>query len=115
MLHHRARAALKVAESLVALENAIDLAITRAGELTALLPAARVDARLSAIVGQDALDGASMTQSFLVQARRAVVDTHHRLDETREQIGLRPVAIGDGVDKPPLFSQVDGGVVSIAA
>jgi hypothetical protein len=101
MLKNRQQAAQKVADRLFAVENAIDTAVRCAAELNAAMPEARGDARLSAVVGQDALDQAAQAFALLVQARRAMVDTHHRLEETRIQIGLREVAVGDSVPKPP--------------
>ena len=53
----RQAVAQKVADRLFALENAIDLALTRSAELNASMPEARGEARLPALVGQDALDG----------------------------------------------------------
>ncbi len=93
--------AQKVADRLFALEDAIDLALTRAAELNASMPEARGDARLPAMVGQDALDRAAEVFSALVKARRRVVETHKSLDDARTQIGLREVAVGDTLPKPP--------------
>lgn len=96
----RQAAAQKVADRLFALEDAIDTALTRAAELNASMPEARGEARLPAMVGQDAFDRAAETFSALVQARRSVVATHRSLDEARTQIGLREVSTGDMVPKP---------------
>lgn len=98
----RQAVAQKVADRLFALEHAIDLALTRAAELNAAMPEARGEARLPAMIGQDALDKAAETFSSLVQARRRVVETHQSLDEARAQIGLHEVATGDLVPKPML-------------
>jgi hypothetical protein len=100
MLRTRQEAAIKVADRLFAVENAIDIAVRCAAELTAAMPEARTDANLSAVVGQDALDQAAQAFALLVQARRAMVETHHRLQETRVQIGLREVSVGDIAEKP---------------
>ncbi|HST35683.1 MAG TPA: hypothetical protein VLK25_03525 [Allosphingosinicella sp.] len=97
----RQAVAQRVADHLFALEEAIDVAITRAAELNASMPAARGEARLPAMIGQTALDRAAETFSSLVQARRNVVETHHSLDEARAQIGLQEVSIGDMAPKPP--------------
>jgi hypothetical protein len=95
MLRDRQQAAQKVADRLFAVENAIDTAVRCAAELNASMPEARAGARLSAVIGQEALDQAAEAFALLVQARRAMVETHHKLEETRIQIGLREVSMGD--------------------
>lgn len=95
MLKARRDAAMKVAESLFAAEDAIDIALARAAELTSTLVTARTDAQLSAIVGQDAFDGAAATFAALAKARGDIVETHKRLSEAKVQIGLRTLAVGD--------------------
>ena len=99
MLKNRQQAAQKVADRLFAVENAIDAAVRCAAELNAVMPEARSDAKLSAVVGQEALDQAAEAFALLVQARRAMVETHHRLEETRIRIGLREVNVGDTIPK----------------
>jgi hypothetical protein len=96
----RQEVAQKVADRLFAVEAAIDEALTRAAELTATMPQARTEARLPAMVGQEALDRATEAFVALVEARRRIVETHKSLDHTREQIGLREVDAGDTVPKP---------------
>lgn len=96
----RQAVAQKVADRLFALENAIDMALTRAAELNASMPEARGEARLPAMIGQDAFDRAAEMFSSLVLARRRVVETHHSLDQARIQMGLREVDTGDLVPKP---------------
>ena len=85
----RQAVAQKVADRLYALENAIDVALTRAAELNATMPEARGEARLPAMIGQEALNKAAKAFTSLVQARRRVVETHQSLDQARIQIGLR--------------------------
>lgn len=97
----RQAVAQKVADRLFALENAIDVALTRAAELNASMPEARGVARLPAMIGQDAFDRAAETFTSLVQARRRAVETHASLDEARMQIGLREVDLGDTEPKVP--------------
>ena len=87
----RQAVAQKVADRLFAVENAIDLALTRAAELNAAMPQARAEARLPAMIGQTALDRAAEAFTALVEARRRIVETHASLDEARLQIGLREV------------------------
>lgn len=115
MLKQRREAAERVAARLFAVERAIDDALVRAAELNATMPAARADANLSAVVGQDAFEGAADVFASLMRARRHIVDTHHRLDAAKGQIGLRAVAVGDGMDKPPIGLTVIEGGDSVAA
>lgn len=95
MLKERRAAAQKVADSLFAAEEAIDLALARAAELTSTMVSARIDAKLSAIVAQDAFDGSASAIAALIRARADIVETHKRLSETQIQIGLRAVSFGD--------------------
>lgn len=95
MLRQRKEAAMKVAESLWAAENAIDVAFARAAELNGALASARCEAELSAIVGQDAFEGAAAALTAIAKARGELVETHRRLSEIKVQVGLRAVAIGD--------------------
>lgn len=95
MLRQRKEAALKVAESLWAAEDAIDAAFARAAELNGTLASARCEAELSAIVGQEAFEGAAAALTAIAKARGELVETHRRLTEVKAQIGLRTLAVGD--------------------
>lgn len=102
MLRERRDAAQRVAGALIAVEEAIDTALTMSGELNAAMPAARKDARVSALLGHDALEEAVRMHSALGKARRAAVRTHERLSEAKHQMGLDDVfPIGDTRPKPP--------------
>ena len=100
MPRQRQAVAQQVADRLFAVETAIDAALAQAAELTAALPKARVEARLSAIVGQAALDKTAAALAALIEARRCIVEAHEQLDTVRGQIGLREVAVGE-LGKPP--------------
>lgn len=100
MLKDRRSAAIKVAESLFAAEEAIDIALARAAELNGNMVTARNDARISALVGQDAFEVSVAAFAALARARCDIVETHKRLSETKIQIGLRTVAIGDLPKEP---------------
>jgi hypothetical protein len=106
MLKDRRSAAMKVAECLFAAEEAIDLALARAAELNGTMVTARTDAGLSALVGQDAFEVSASAFAALVRARADIVETHKRLSETKIQVGLRTIAIGDSVPKPPPSGQI---------
>ena len=107
MLNDRRNAAIKVAESLFAAERAIDDALARAAELNGSLVTARREANLSAVVGQDAFEGSATAFAALARARCQIVETHKRLSETKIQLGLRTLAIGE-TKTPPLFEGADG-------
>ncbi|HEX9947296.1 MAG TPA: hypothetical protein VGA98_07135 [Allosphingosinicella sp.] len=95
MLKARRDAAMKVADSLFAAEEAIDIALAKVAELNGTLVTARGEAKLSAIVGQDAFDTAASVFAALARARCDIVETHKRLSETQVQIGLGAIAFGD--------------------
>jgi hypothetical protein len=99
MLKDRRNAAMKVVESLYAAEDAIDAALARAAELNGTLVTARGDAKVSALVGHEAFEVAASAFAALAKARSDIVETHKRLSETKIQMGLREVAIGDLVPK----------------
>ena len=100
MLKDRRAAARKVAESLWATEDAIDAALARAAELNGTMVTARTDAKLSALVGQDAFEVSASAFAALARARGDIIETHKRLSEAKIQIGLRTVSWGDEVPKP---------------
>ena len=89
----------RVAEHLFQTERAIDGALGKIARLAGLLPAARMEANISAVVGQNAFESIARSLSALTEARREIVDTHHRLVEMQNAVGLRHVSFGDG-DKP---------------
>jgi hypothetical protein len=101
MLKARRDAAMKVAESLFAAEEAIDAALARVAELNGTLSTARMEAGLSAVMAQDAFEGAASTFAALARARRDIVETHNKLGEAKIHIGLRTVSVGDFGPKPP--------------
>lgn len=102
MLKNRLTAATKVAQSLFAAEEAIDAALARAAELNGNMVTARTDAKLSALVGQDAFEVSAAAFAALARARCDIVETHKRLSEAKIQVGLRTIAVGDDDwPKPP--------------
>jgi hypothetical protein len=104
MLKERRDAAMRVAESLFAAEEAIDVALARAAELNGNMVTARSKANLSAVVGQDAFEVSAAAFAALARARCDIVETHKRLSQAKIQIGLRTLSVGDGMGKePPSF------------
>ena len=102
MLKQRRLAAEQVAGALFDAEAAIDAAISKAAQLTAMMPLLRQSAGASALIGQDAVERASQAIMSLTEARRAMVETHKELSVVQTQIGLGAVKLdGEGVAKPP--------------
>ena len=95
MLKDRRNAAMKIAGSLLAVEDAIDAALARAAELNGAMVTARSEAKLSALVVQDAFEVSAAAFAALARARSDIVETHKRLSDTRNRVGLRTVNIGD--------------------
>lgn len=89
----------QVADQLFAAEAAIDGALSAVAALTAMLPGVRIEARLSAIIGQNVIERTSQTIAALTDARRGIVETHRELSDVQHQIGLGGVAMGP-LDKP---------------
>jgi hypothetical protein len=108
MLKARRDAAMKVAESLFAVEKAIDEALARAAEFHGTLISARTEANVSALVAHDAFEVAASAFASLARARCDIVKTHNRLSEAKIQVGLRTVSIGDAGPKPPAAMGFDG-------
>jgi hypothetical protein len=98
-MRERRAAAEKVAAQLTEVEHAIDAALQKAAQLVGAMPAARIEAQISAIVGQAAMERSSGVVQHLMQARREIVETHKELSATQIQIGLGSVALGEGNDK----------------
>ena len=115
MLNDRRNAAIKVAESLFAAEAAIDVALARAAELNGNMVTARTDAKLSALVGQDAFEVSAAAFAALARARCDIVETHKRLSEAKIQVGLRVIAVGDGTEWPKPPSAEQGGHLRVVA
>jgi len=89
----------QVAEKLFETEVAIDGALTKLAGLAGLLPRARMESNISAVVGQSAFESIARSLTALTEARREIVDTHHRLVEMQNAVGLRGLAFGGG-EKP---------------
>jgi hypothetical protein len=100
MLNKRRQAAIKVVQSLYAAEDAIDVALARAADLNSTLVTARAEAEVSALMGHEAIQVAASAFAALARARSDIVEAHKRLSETKIQMGMRAVAIGDAGPKP---------------
>ena len=102
MLKQRREIAQSVADQLFAAEAAIDAALAETAKLTGMIPALRVQAGLSAFIGQEAIIEASQTTTALVKARSRICAMHTALTVAQKQMGLGAVAFGGLVTKPPM-------------
>lgn len=100
MLKQRRQIAEQLADRLFAAKSAIDTALAQTAGLAALMPAVRADARVSTLIGQDAIERAIEAVNALGQARRSICETHKELSVAQRQVGLGAVAFGGLVDKP---------------
>lgn len=100
MLNERLSAAKKVADRLYAAETALDEAISRASELNAAIPAARVEAKVSALIAHEASENVADALAVLAKARGLLMTAHGNLDTAKDQMGLRTHAFGAGFPKP---------------
>lgn len=95
MRAQRQTIAHNVAQRLFAAEEAIDLALARIAELNAALPLARLDARLAASIGQDAITSSASAMVLVAETREKIVTTHANLKRASDDIGLAEVSYGD--------------------
>lgn len=116
MLKQRRQAAQSVAQALFAAEKAIDAAIASTATLAGLMPTTRQEAKLSAIIGQDAIMSAINTMQALAVAREGIVTTHKHLTVAQHDIGLSAVSFEeDGFGKGPPGLASATGRLTIAA
>ena len=103
MLKERRMAAEQIATALWDAETAIDVALTKAADLTGKIPALRRQAGASALIGQEAMERASQAVVALAEARRALVEAHKELTISKSQVGLCAITMDDpGTGKPPV-------------
>jgi hypothetical protein len=98
--------AAELAAALYEAEAALDLAFGATGRLIAMLPEKRVQAGLSAVVGQGVFAAATRAGSNLAEARAALVDSHSGLETVRRAMRLPPIQMTGPVDKPPVPAPV---------
>lgn len=95
MRAQRQSIAKHVAERLFAAEEAIDIAAARIAELSAALPLARLDARLSSMIGQDAIQSSASAMVLMAKTREKIVITHANLKHASDAMGLPETSYGD--------------------
>lgn len=103
-----------VASRLFAAEEAIDLALNKSADLAGFMPIARQQIRLSAEVGQDAIECLLSSMKLLSQARRQMIDTHKALAGTQKAARIAPRNFGGFVDKPRGYSAEQEAPVSLS-
>jgi hypothetical protein len=104
MREARIAAATRVASELFETERAIDELLAHAARLSAALPEARFQAKLSGVMGQAAIESSTELMSAVANARSIAVRLHGQLDDLKTDIGLRTVGMGGGVYKGMLAS-----------
>ncbi|PVM90829.1 hypothetical protein DDF62_08440 [Caulobacter radicis] len=88
-----------LATRLFTAEEAVDNTLAAMGELIAAMPRARLQARVAAGVGQQAVDHVMEAASGLADVRRSLIAAHGALADAKDQIGLRRVTLVGGGDK----------------
>lgn len=105
MLKERIVAAERIASELHAAERAIDEAIVKIARLAATLPTARIETRMSAIVGHEAVAKVTQAVAAAGHVSQMIAEAHQALGETQRQVGLGTRMFGAGLNKPPAASR----------
>lgn len=92
----RSQVVTEAAQFLFSAELAIDSAFAETADLASRLAKLRVQAGLSATVGQPAFDAVSAALGELTQARAEMIRAHGELNAVKTRIGCRAVATGGG-------------------
>jgi hypothetical protein len=87
------------AHQLVSAEDAVERAFCETAELASSLGRMRMDAKISMVIGQDAMNALMEAMTAMTTARAAMVRAHGHLDEVKTDIGCRTVAMGTGLSK----------------
>lgn len=78
-----------LAQRLWETEDGIDRTLAQIAELTAFMAVGRIDAGVSAVVGQEALTGVAQAIGRLNEARAELVQTHMRLAKDARRMGMQ--------------------------
>jgi len=92
--------AQNMATKLFAAEEAIDDALNKAADLASFMPMARQEARVSAEVGQDAIESVLESMRMLSEARKHMILTHGALARTQSSARIASRNFGGFIDKP---------------
>ncbi len=85
-----------VANKLWATEEAIDAAIVQASSLLGGIVEARAEIGCSHIVTDPAMAKVAAALAAMSEARTALIDSHHALNEAKLRIGVRTKLVGGG-------------------
>lgn len=99
--------AQNVAIKLFAAEEAIDAALNKSADLTGFIPVARQEMKVSAGVGQDAIEHLLESMTMLTQARKRMIEAHAALSRDQEAARIAPRNFGGFVDKPRYARQLE--------
>ena len=94
----RTDVAERTAKLIFELEDLIDATLNKSGELVSHLPAARIEAGLTATYGQKVFENTGRLVNHLIDARRAMVETHNGCEAMRRSLRIQ---LGGGQIKPP--------------
>ena len=89
----------QLASQLFNTEEAVDTTLALMGDLIAAMPRARLEAGVSAGVGQQAVDHVLEAASGMAHVRRSLIAAHGALAVAKDQVGLRRVTLVGGGDK----------------
>lgn len=92
----KAIVAQRVANRLFATENAVDAAILEASQLMGSFMEARREIGFAATLGDDAVGKVAAALSALTEARKACVEAHAELAETKLRLNIRTRMDGTG-------------------
>lgn len=96
----RNRFGRELAVKLFEAEKAMDRAIAASSELSAFMTRGRIDHDITAMLGQEALNGVADTGRGLVKARGRLLQAHESLERDARAIGIQWRMAGPLEDKP---------------
>ena len=105
----------KLAGQLFSAERAIDAAFAEIADLAGALPRARLEADISAIIGQDAVQHVADAMMGAAGVRRSMIAAHKALAQAQDEVGLGSVRMIGGGEKEstdlprPIGLHVAGG------
>ncbi|MFN3879310.1 MAG: hypothetical protein ACK4MH_13135 [Brevundimonas sp.] len=84
----RAAFGQELARRLYATEHALDTALSEAALLVSSMTVGRMDNRISAVIGQDALENILTAMNTVGAARAAVIAAHHQMKGDAERMRI---------------------------
>lgn len=113
VVRQRDKAAADILAGMTEFENDLARALASGGRLTAILPMARLEAEVSAVVGQDAISHIVGSVGLLAQAMDRTVDGHNRLAELARRFHVPITSVGDKGSIPVVQVADDAPVLAI--